>query len=154
MSVLMVRSIKFRALLCGRPSILIENGLLKEKELSRNRFTLDELMEELRGKGFTDISTIQYAVLETNGKLSVIAKASEQPVTAAQMGLSPPDPGLPAILISDGRLLTHNLTLRGYDQKWLSKQLHSHGVSNAAQVFLLTVDELGNTYFIAKENHK
>jgi len=152
MSILMMHSIKFRAFLCGRPSIVIEHGILKEGELLRNRFTLDELMEELRGKGFTDISSIQYAVLETNGTLSVIPKASEQPVTASQLGLSPSDPGLPAILISDGRLLSHNLDLRGYDRKWLSKQLHSYGVSQPEEVFLLTVDENGKTYFVAKEN--
>lgn len=151
MSVLMVRSIKFRALLCGRPSILIERGVLRESELRRNRLALDELTEELRMKGYTDLTTIQYAILETNGQLSVIPKASERPVTAAQMKLLPPESGLPAVLISDGHVLSHNLRDRGYEENWLNKQLLSYGVKRPDQVFLLTVDELGQTYFVAKE---
>lgn len=152
MSVLMVRSIKFRALLCGRPSIIIERGTLKESELRRNRLTVDELMEELRVKGYTDLCCIQYAILETSGQLSVIPKASEKAATAGQLGLQPPDPGLPAILISDGRILTHNLKDRGYEETWLQKQLNAYGVKRPDQVFLLSVDELGQTYFVAKED--
>jgi len=151
MSVLMMRSIKFRTLLCGRPSIVIERGQLKEKELFRNRLTVDELLEELRGKGFLDLDSVQYAILETNGQLSVIPKASHQPVTAAQAGVETPESGLPMVLISDGRLISHNLQRCGYEQKWLQRQLSAHGVNRVSQVFLLTVDELGKTYFVPKE---
>ena len=151
MSVLMMRSIKFRTLLCGRPSIVIERGQLKEKELFRNRLTVDELLEELRGKGFLDLDSVQYAILETNGQLSVIPKASHQPVTAAQAGVKTPESGLPMVLISDGRLISHNLQRCGYEHKWLQRQLSAHGVNRVSQVFLLTVDELGKTYFVPKE---
>lgn len=151
LSVLTVRSVRFRALLCGRPSIVVVNGKVCPAELRKNRFSLDELMEELRGKGYTDLRTIQYAILETNGKVSVLPYAAEQPLTAAQFGLQPPEPGLPAILISDGRLLAHNLKDRGYEDVWLQKQLEHYGVKRIEQVFLLTVDELGETYFIPKE---
>lgn len=153
-SVLTMRSVKFRAFLCGRPSIVIERGKLKQQELSRNRLTVDELMEELRTKGYTDLTTIQYAILETNGQLSVLPMAREQPVTATQMGLEPQDPGLPSIIITDGRLLSHNLKDRGYDENWLHKQLEHYGVKRVDQAFLLTVDELGQTYFVAKEAPK
>lgn len=152
MSVLMVRSIRFRALLCGRPSIIIERGTLKESELLRNRLTLDELMEELRVKGYTDLRCIQYAILETNGQLSVIPKASEKAATVSQLGFHPPEPGLPAILISDGHLLSHNLRDRGYKPEWLQAQLNAYGVTRPEDVFLLSVDELGQTYFVAKGN--
>ena len=149
-SVLMTKSIRFRTILCGRPSIIVERGQLREKELSRNRLTIDELFEELRGKGFPDLSAVQYAILETNGKFSVIPKASEQPVTAAQAGLEPSEPGLPLVLISDGRLISHNLRQRGLEEHWLQKQLSAYGVSRADQVFLLTVDETGKTFFVPK----
>ena len=149
-SVLMMRSIRFRTILCGRPSMIIERGQLKEAELSRNRLTIDELLEELRGKGFPDLDSVQYAILETNGKLSVIPKASEQPVTAAQAGMDPPEPGLPLILISDGRLISHNLQQRGLEEHWLQKQISSYGVSRVDQVLLLTVDETGKTFFVPK----
>ena len=150
-SVLTMRSVKFRALVCGRPSIVVERGAVIQNELRKNRFTIDELMEELRTKGYTDLSTIQYAILETNGQLSVLPAAKEKPLTAAQFGLTPQEPGLPAVLISDGRLLEHNLRDRGYEDVWLQKQLARHGVKRVDQVFLLTVDETGQTYFIPKE---
>lgn len=152
LSVLTVRSVRFRALLCGRPSIVVENGEVRPEELRKNRFSIDELMEELRSKGYTDLSVIKYAILETNGQISVLPNASEQPLTAAQFGLQPQEPGLPAILISDGRLLSHNLKDRGYEEIWLQKQLEHYGVKRPDQVFLLTVNELGETYFIPKED--
>lgn len=151
LSVLTVRSIRFRTLLCGRPSIVVENGVVKERELRRNRFTIDELLEELRGQGYADFQAVKFAVLETNGRLSVLPYAAEKPVTAAQMGLTPEETGLPVILISDGRLLSRNLKGRGYEEIWLQKQLASHGVEHPEQVFLLTVDEGGNTYCVPKE---
>ena len=151
LSVLTVRSIRFRALLCGRPSIVVENGVVQERELRRNRFTIDELLEELRGQGYADFQSVKFAVLETNGRLSVLPYAAEKPVTAAQMGLTPEETGLPVILISDGRLLSHNLKDRGYEEVWLQKQLASHGVERPDQVFLMTVDEGGNTYCVPKE---
>ena len=151
MSVLMVRSVKFRALLCGRPSIVLKNGKILQAQLRLNRLTVDELMEELRAKGYTDLSTIQYAILETSGQLSVLPMADEKPVTAKQMGIASAEPGLPTILISDGRLLSHNLRGRGYEETWLQAQLEQYGVKRADQVFLLTVDEQGQTYFVAKE---
>ena len=151
LSVLTVRSIRFRTLLCGRPSIVVENGVVKERELRRNRFTIDELLEELRGQGYADFQAVKFAVLETNGRLSVLPYAAEKPVTAAQMRLTPEETGLPAILISDGRLLSRNLKGRGYEEIWLQKQLASHGVERPEQVFLLTVDEGGNTYCVPKE---
>lgn len=151
LSVLTVRSIRFRTLLCGRPSIVVENGVVKERELRRNRFTIDELLEELRGQGYADFQAVKFAVLETNGRLSVLPYAAEKPVTAAQMRLTPEETGLPVILISDGRLLSRNLKGRGYEEIWLQKQLASHGVERPEQVFLLTVDEGGNTYCVPKE---
>lgn len=151
LSVLTVRSIRFRTLLCGRPSIVVENGVVKERELRRNRFTIDELLEELRGQGYADFQAVKFAVLETNGRLSVLPCAAEKPVTAAQMGLTPEETGLPVILISDGRLLSRNLKGRGYEEIWLQKQLASHGVERPDQVFLMTVDEGGNTYCVPKE---
>ena len=154
MSVLMMHSIKFRTLLCGRPSIIIDRGQLKEKELFRNRLTIDELFEELRGKGFPDLDSVQYAVLETNGKLSVIPKIAAQPVTTAQMGIQAQECGLPLVLISDGRLISHNLCQRGLEEKWLKKQLSARGVTRIDQVFLLTVDDSGSTYFVPKEGAK
>lgn len=151
LSVAAMGSIQFRALICGRPSVIIEKGRVVQAELRKNRLTVDELMEELRCKGYPDLSAIEYAILETNGQLSVLPRAGEQPLTAAQFGLDPQESGLPLVLISDGRLLEHNLKARGYEGNWLNKQLQAHGVKRVDQVFLLTVDEGGSVYFAAKE---
>ncbi len=153
-SVLSMKSVKFRALLCGRPSIIVENGKLKQAEMKKNRFTVDELMEELRMKGVTDISTVKYAILETNGQISVLPFADQKPPTAKEMNLAPEEAGLPLVIINDGRLLEHNLHLRGYEETWLEKQLKAHGVKRPDQVYLLTADELGRVYFAPKEEKK
>lgn len=151
LSVLSARSIRFRTLLCGRPSVVVEQGMVVERELRRNRLTLDELLEELRIQGYTDFRDIHFAVLETNGQLSVLPYAREKPVSAGQMGLDPEEPGLPLVLISDGRLLSRNLKSRGYELGWLRKQLAAHGLTSPRQAFLLTVDNLGHTYCVKKE---
>lgn len=150
-SMLTMKSVRFRALLCGRPSIIVENGKLHQREMSKNRFTVDELMEELRMKGITDISTVKYAILETNGQISVLPFANQLPVTAEQMDISPENVGLPIVIINDGRVLDHNLKTRGYDRLWLEKQLKAHGIKRPEDVYLLTADEMGRVYFSLKE---
>ena len=154
MSVLMMHSVRFRTLMCGKPSIVVSDGRIVQTELRRNRLTADELLEELRIKGYTDLTTIRYAILETSGQLSVLPAAAEKPLTAGQAGLSPPDAGLPALLICDGRLLRDTLKARGYEENWLRKQLEAHGLTKAEQVFLMTVDETGKTYLVRKERAK
>lgn len=151
LSVLSAKSVRFRALLCGRPSVVISDGVVVERELRRNRVTVDELLEELRIQGYADLGAIKFAVLESNGQLSVLPRASQMPVTASQMKVKAQETGLPVIVISDGRLLFRNLTAQGKDEKWLYRQLAANGLTSPKQVFLLTVDQLGNTYCVPKE---
>lgn len=150
-SVVTMKSIKIRALLCGRPSIIVENGKLHQEEMAKNRFTIDELMEELRMKGIADLSTIKYAILETNGQISVLPYADQKPPTAQELKVFPEEQGLPIILINDGRIMDNNLKSRGLDRAWLSKQLQAHSAKRPEEVYLLTVDELGRVYYLAKE---
>lgn len=150
LSVLTMKSVKFRTIMCGRPSIIVENGKLRQKEMQKNRFTVDELMEDLRLQGINDISTIKYAILETNGRLSILSYADELPVTARQMNIAVTELGLPLVIISDGHLLSHNLKTRGLNEGWLNNCLKDHGISRLEDVFLLTVDEKNNVYFAAK----
>ena len=116
-----------------------------------NRFTLDELMEELRMKGVTDLSTVKYAILETNGQLSVLPFTAQKPPTAQDLDLHLPEPGLPVVMINDGRVITRNLHSRGLDEVWLDKQLQQHHVKRTQDVFLLTVDETNKVCVIKKE---
>ena len=150
-SVLTVKNARFRSVMCGRPSVVISNGKLDQREMARNRLTVDELMEELRCQGYGDLSAVHYAILETNGRLSILPYAAQQPPTAQDLQLSVEEPGLPLLLISDGHLLAQNLKLRGYDRSWLDKRLAEHGLRHDREVFLMTVDLLGKVVVIKKE---
>ena len=151
LSVATMKSRRARDLLCGRPSVIIRDGRLDQREMRRNRFTLDELAEELRVKGYADLSAVKYAILETNGQLSVLPYAAQAPATAAQLGVMPPEPGLPRVLISDGALLPGALAGAGRDEDWLREQLRARGLSSPGQVFLCTVDETGKVCLIPRE---
>ena len=111
-------------------------------------------MGHLREKDVLDIQTVQYAILETNGQISVLTRAEERPVTARQMELHPKDGGLPVVIINDGRVLTHNLRSRGLDDTWLDRQLAAHHVRRSSDVFLLTVDEQNQVYLAEKEGKR
>ena len=152
LSILTVKSVGFRALLCGRPSIIIREGSLDQREMIRNRLTVDELLEELRTQGYTDLSAVRYAILETNGQLSVLPYAAQKPPTLQQLGLSAKDPGLPLVLISDGHLMEHNLTALGRDRAWLDQRLAHLGCSDYHHVFLLLSDPSGGIYLVRKQS--
>lgn len=154
LSVLTMKSIRFRAVICGRPSIIVENGEINQREMRKNRFTLDELSEELRCQGLTDLSSVKYAILETNGRVSVIPYANQRPVTAEQMSLFPDDVGLPMVIINDGRLLEHNLKNRGLNQTWLEKRMAERGIHSVKDIFLLSIDEQNRIYFVPQEVKK
>lgn len=151
LSGLTVRSIRFRALLCSRPSVVVQDGKILTDELIKNRFTVDELLEELRVAGVTDISTVKCAVLETTGRISVLPNAADSPPTARELGITTEETGLPIIIISDGRVLEHNLRLRNLSREWVEKQLKAHGAEHVAEVFLMTVDEANRVYLAKKE---
>ena len=136
-----LKSIRFRGLLCGRPAIIIREGKPMQRAMAKNRFTVDELFEELRTQGVTDISSVKYAILETNGELSVLPYPDSAP--------SPPT--LPMLVINDGRVIQHNLKSSGHDVSWLMKQLKKQRLSSPRQVFLMTVDEEGAILCIPKE---
>lgn len=148
---LSLRSIRLRGLIFGKPSLLIVRGQILQKEMFKNRFTADELMQELRSQGITDLSTIEYGVLETNGRLAVIPFPAERPATAAQLKLDAGEGGYPSIVISEGRVLDENLRRLGFDRGWLQKQLKAKGAESPRQVFLMTATESGQVYYAAKE---
>ena len=149
-SYLSMKSIRLRKLLCGKPVILIENGKVIQKNLRRTLVTLDELSGHLREKDVLDIQTVQYAILETNGNLSVFPYPSELPASAGDTGIKPSARSLPVTVISDGRLLQENLKKAKKDGAWLRKVLHERSAS-VDGTFLLTVDGKDHIYYIPKE---
>jgi len=142
-----MKSIRFRSILVGKPSIIIQNGKINQRGMRKNRLTLTELSEALRIQGHTDIATIKYAMLEVGGSLSVLPYTAHLPATYQAHGLTGEDNGVPTLVINDGRVLDQNLTGIGLDRRWLEKEIQSRGLKDHTQVFLLTVDENRKVYF-------
>ena len=147
---LSLRSIRLRRLLCGKPVILIENGRVLQKNLRRTRVTIDELMGHLREKDILDLRTVQYAILETNGNLSVFPYPAEVAPSAKDLRIHPKERYLPVTLISDGHLMQENLALSGRDEAWLRKTLGDYRAT-VAGTWLLTVDKTGQILWLGKE---
>ena len=151
-SAICIRHIRLRDLVCGAPTIVIREGVIQQREMARNRLTVDELLEELRLQGVLSPSQVKYAVLETGGQLSVMLRADQQPVTPQQMALPVEDDvHLPVVIVSDGHLLEKNMAKLSLDEKWLQRQLQRHGLAHHKQVFLLTVDGTGQVELTKKE---
>lgn len=146
-----LKSVRLRSLFFGRPSVLILRGKVIQRELNKNRFSLDELMQELRNQGVLDISKIEYGILETDGRLNVILYASESPVTPAMLNIETSRDAYPAIIINDGHVMETNLRHLGRDMSWLTKQLNERGVHSPSDVFLMTLNKSGQIYYAAKE---
>ncbi len=148
---LTMRSSLFRRLICGTPSVLVENGRLRQKELARLRYNLNDLLEQLRAKNFANLADVEFAILETNGNLSVIPKSQKRPATPADLELPTKYEGLPLDLVVDGQVDRDNLRLAGLDEDWLRTELSKFGLSGPEEVFFASLDTLGHLYFARKE---
>ena len=146
LSALSLRSLSLRKVLCGKPVILIENGKILQKNLEKTRVTIDELTGHLREKDVLDLRSVQYAILETNGNLSVFPYPKERPATAREAGIQTRKQYLPLTIISDGKLLAENLQKANKDTQWVQKVLAQYDAS-IQQTWLLTVDGGDNILF-------
>ena len=147
LSLLCLKSIRLRRLLCGKPVILIENGHLLEGNLRRTRVNLDELSGHLREQGVLAMETVQFAILETNGSITVFPFPE---FTPANEGIGAKKQELPYTVISDGHILTANLALLGRDEAWLRKKLHGKGLK-PEQVLLMTLTQSGQTALFPRQ---
>jgi uncharacterized membrane protein YcaP (DUF421 family) len=150
LSFLSLKSEIARRIICGGPSILIENGQIVEKELSRLRYNLNDLLEQLRLKNVPNISDVEYAILETSGKLSVIPKSQKRPVNAEDLNIDTPYEGLPLTLIIDGILKKDNLSRANLNEQWLLTELGKYGLTHWKQVFLAALDTSGKLFIQPK----
>ena len=142
-----LKSIRMRRFLCGKPVILIENGRLSEENLRRTRVTLDELAAHLREEGVLEIEKVQFAILETNGSVTVFPFPRYSPSPA---GPGAKDQELPYTVISDGRILTQNLQLLGRDQAWLLRKLHGKSL-HPKDILLMTLTQSGETAIFPRQ---
>ena len=150
LSYLNLKNSKIRKLLCGKPVILIENGNILQQNLRKTRISLDELTGHLREKDVLDIRAVQYAILETNGNLSVFPYPKEKPASAKDAGIQVRQQSLPITIVSDGELMAHNLKLAKKDERWLKSILQQHHTS-LQETWLLTVDKYNHVTFFRKE---
>jgi len=146
MSFLSMKSMKARALICGKPSILIENGKIKEKELQKEMYTLNDLLEQLRINNAPNIADVEFAILETNGQLSVIPKSSKRPLIPKDMNISTKYEGLSLDVIVDGRVNRDNLKKAKLGEEWLTAEIAKLGFSNPEEVLFASLDSDGNLY--------
>ncbi|MBP3683846.1 MAG: DUF421 domain-containing protein [Oscillospiraceae bacterium] len=150
LSGLLLRSICLRRLFCGKPVILIDNGKILEDNLRRTRVTLDELSGHLRQKEILDIRTVQFAILETDGSLSVFPYPEHCPASARDAGIPVPEQRLPITLIQDGQLCRDNLKKAGKDLPWLLRTLNEYD-AQPEDTLLLTLDDGGHVVWLGKE---
>ena len=137
-----MKSDKLRAVISGKPTLVISRGVIDRKELNRLCLSLSDLLEGLRGAGFLDPTEVGTAVVEANGTISAFADAGSRPPTTREMQLSPGYEGLPMILIMDGRLQEKNLRTTGKDEAWLTGLLSGRALS-AEAVYLASLDTRG-----------
>ena len=150
LSGLIMHSVVFRRFLCGKPVILINNGKILQENLRRTRVTLDELTGHLREKDVLDIRTVQYAILETDGNLSVFPYPKERPASAKDAGIHPKQQFLPVTIIEDGYLSQENLKQAGKDETWLNDVLRENN-AETKETLLLTVDAGDKVVWLGKE---
>ena len=150
LSWLNLKSSKVRKLLCGKPVILIDNGHILQQNLRKTRITLDELTGHLREKDVLDITTVQFAILETNGNLSVFPYPKEKPSSARDAGIKVRQQALPVTLVSDGELMENNLSIAKKDLHWVRRILEEHHAT-VQDTLLLTVDKYNHITFYRKD---
>ncbi len=150
LSALSLRSIRMRRLLCGKPVILIDNGKPLQENLRKTRITLDELSGHLREKDVLDMAAVQFAILETNGNLSVFPYPAERPASARDAKIQARRQYLPMTVVSDGRVLWENLSKAGKDTQWLERVLRERQAC-VEETWLLTVDAGDQLRFYRRE---
>lgn len=131
-----------RKILYGSPQIIIENGRLLKHEMRSSRYNLDDLLSQLREKGFYAIEDVEYAILEPSGRLSVIPRSQKRPVTPEDLGIPTSYEGLPTVLVMDGEVIKENLQNVNLDENWLKDALAEKGL-HPKKVLLATLNTRG-----------
>ena len=152
-SVLNMKSIRARKILCGKPRILIYRGKIDEKALIKEKFTINELEERLRGKDVMNLADVEYAILETSGEISVIQKPNKRNAIPEDFNIEPEYEGIPYDLVIDGQVMHQNLKLLGKDIEWLKKELKKQKMK-PEEALVVTLDGSGKIFGQKKEKSK
>lgn len=152
-SALNIKSIKAREILCGKPRVLIFRGKIDEEALSREKFTLNELEERLRGKDVMNLADVEFAILETSGEISVVLKPEKRGTIPEDFGIRPEYEGIAYDLVIDGQVMYQNLKILGKNYDWLKKQLNNFNMS-PEEALVATIDGSGNIFAQKKERKR
>lgn len=142
-----MKSLWFRSFMDGSPSIVIRNGKIDIDELAKARYNINELLEQLRTKGYANIADVEFAILETSGNLSVIPKSQKRPLTPADLHIDTGYEGLPLPLVLDGTIQRDNLSDAGLTVDWLVSELAKLGIDDVNEVFFASLDTQGNLFY-------
>lgn len=153
MSKLISVSAVVKRIFCGTPSILVRAGKIDEKELKRSRISVDELMSELRQNGCARLSDVQYAIIESNGKLSLILSAEASPPTAGDLGIKKTETGIAHNIIVNSRISGRALFQAGKSEKWLNAELKKRK-ADIGDILLMTVDDSGEIQIYERNKYK
>jgi uncharacterized membrane protein YcaP (DUF421 family) len=151
-SFLSIKSLRARAIICGKPTILIEKGQIVESALRKELYTINDLLEQLRINNFPNISDVDCAVLETNGQLSVIPKSQKRPLNPEDMDIKTDYEGLPIDIIIDGQVLTDNMQKAGKDRQWLTQALRSQHYDHPGQILFASLEPSGKLHLQARQD--
>ncbi len=150
LSSLMLKSSKFRKFICGKPVILINDGKLDQKAMKDLRISTEDLFEQLRQLDVLSINDISYAIVETNGKISIIKKPSKQQVEAGMLGISEPDGGIETVIVSDGEISKSSLSICNLSEEWLLKVISKKQLK-LNDIFIMTANKNKEFTIIKKE---
>lgn len=140
-----------KKMVCGSPTILIEKGKILEQELRKTMYGINDLLEQLRIKGYFNIHDIEYAILETDGDVSVIPKSQKRPVVPSDMNIPTKYEGLPINIIIDGKINKDALTKENIEIEWIKNELSKRGIDNIRKVFFASIDSEGNLFVQKKD---
>ena len=146
-SVVLVRFPRLKGLVSAKPTVIIRHGVLCQRALSGLRISVEELMGEIRRQGYSDLSMISDAILEKNGKLTVIPKPQFAPPNLGQLGIRVPEDPLMHVVLSGGVYNDAGLRLIGFDRAWLDAQLARRGYTRD-RLFCVTANEKGRLLLI------
>lgn len=139
-SYLTMKSIVLRRFFIGTPTLIIQDGKILEKNLKKVKFDINDMLEEIRGNGYFDLSQVEYAIMEANGKLSILPKPEYRPLTPDDMKVKVSKEGLCANVIIDSKIMHNNLKNMDKDEKWLNQQLKVKGYTDTSKILLATLD--------------
>ncbi|MCI5970796.1 MAG: DUF421 domain-containing protein [Oscillospiraceae bacterium] len=142
-SFLTLKSEKARNIITGKPTYLIKDGIIAEKQMRNMRYNIEDLLEELRLKDCPNVADVHTAILETNGELSVVLKSDKRSVTPNDLKIKPNQESVPLVLISDGKIRFEHLRELNKDIKWLEKKLADRNIKSTKDVFLFSIDSDG-----------